>query len=60
MYLLVEFELKVKQCEEPRPRQSPGFIDNDDMKHDFYETLRDELRYCPKGRMLALGESKVG
>ncbi|KAG0729459.1 hypothetical protein GWK47_030282 [Chionoecetes opilio] len=62
MYVLVEFELKVKQCEETKPRRSPGspgIVDDDDMKYDIYETLRDELRFCPKGRMLALARSSI-
>lgn len=57
MYVLVEFELKVKQCEEGKPKREG--IATYETRFDFYDTFRDELRFCPKGRMLALARSSI-
>ncbi|XP_045115733.1 uncharacterized protein LOC123507153 [Portunus trituberculatus] len=57
--ILIEFELKVKECEEARPMRSPAFTIHNESKYDYYETARDELRACPKGRVLALARMYI-
>lgn len=58
MYMLGEFELKVQQCEEAEPHRSPEHY-FEDLKGPIYQALRDDLGFCPKGRMLALGELRL-
>lgn len=57
MYGLVDFELKVRQCAEAEPMIPDMY--SEDVKGPIYQALRDDLRFCPKGRMLALTRSAM-
>lgn len=58
MHVLVDFELKVQQCEEAELRRTPE-LNFEDLKGPIYQALRDDLGFCPKGKMLALGELRL-
>lgn len=55
MYVLVDFELKVRQCEQAEAMRTPEHY-FEDFKGPIYQALRDDMEFCPMGKWLALGE----